>query len=413
MIGVLGVDTDSDAASRHELIAVDSARLPHLADQVLRNMPSVIAGLEVHQHDVEFIATDPCNRIAGTQCTFKARGYLLQYLVADFVPKTVVDLLELVEVDIKQGQLPTVAFRGTDTLGQAIAQQEAIRQTGQTVMLGLVDQLVLLLLQFVAQAQVGRDVTRCLDDTRQLAVVIEPRRRREFDIVRIAILIRMIVHNRRRFLSLEHLSQGTGVVVAVTGCLAVVRYLVATWMIRVADDRLVPDASGGLVRQLHLVVGADDHDALTDAVDNRLENAVLPRRPALSIGDILDRLFQRSYGQVAQQGPDDQGQHPSGRSAEEHYLHHERIETGHVRAHAQPKIDCHMATMGQRQRTPEQPGLFVKRGLFIGNYREPPLAVDGKGYDIGMRLGPVRQQVAGQGIVLTQQDLARHQRQQV
>ena len=57
---------------------------------------------KVFQHDHEFVAAEPCQRIALAQAGSQAPGKLLQEQVADGMTQRVVQGFEIVDVDEQQ-----------------------------------------------------------------------------------------------------------------------------------------------------------------------------------------------------------------------------------------------------------------------------------------------------------------------
>ncbi len=72
-------------------------------DQPLRDA-SHDAAAGGRQDQQELVAAEARQHIAGPQHIAQAAGRLLQHPVADIVAEAVVDLLEAVEVEIKQGE---------------------------------------------------------------------------------------------------------------------------------------------------------------------------------------------------------------------------------------------------------------------------------------------------------------------
>ena len=71
--------------------------------------------------------------VARTQSSIRS-GHRPQKVVAGVVPQTVVDILEIVEVDEDDGRPAVVTFGEQQRLGQAVLEQGAVRQFGQGVM---------------------------------------------------------------------------------------------------------------------------------------------------------------------------------------------------------------------------------------------------------------------------------------
>ena len=89
-----------------------------------------------------------------------------QQLVTGIVPEGVVDLLEAVEVEHEHGQHAVRARRPGEGLVEAVAEQGAVGETGQSVVEGLARQLLF-------QADALGDVTRVEDDPANAPVLAQ------------------------------------------------------------------------------------------------------------------------------------------------------------------------------------------------------------------------------------------------
>ena len=81
------------------------------------------------QHDRELVAAQPGERVLVAQQLAQPRADLPQHLVARVVAERVVELLEAVEVDEQQRELPAVLDRGS----QAVHEVAAVAQPGEVV----------------------------------------------------------------------------------------------------------------------------------------------------------------------------------------------------------------------------------------------------------------------------------------
>src|SRR6185312_3771689 len=91
--------------------------------------------------DHELIATETGGSVDGTHGVLEAPRDLAQQIIAGPVPERVVDELEAIEVDHQQGELMRLPLGLGDCLGDAVLEQQAVRQPGEDVVRGEVAQL--------------------------------------------------------------------------------------------------------------------------------------------------------------------------------------------------------------------------------------------------------------------------------
>ena len=89
----------------------------------------------------ELVAADARRAAGVAEASLEPPRDLDQQLVADFVAARFVDQLEIVEVDEQQRSAAAAAGAAGERLLEAVAQQTAIRQAGQPVVIGEVDDL--------------------------------------------------------------------------------------------------------------------------------------------------------------------------------------------------------------------------------------------------------------------------------
>ena len=105
--------------------------------------------------DGEFVAADARNGVADTDAAAQPPRHGLQQSVADLVAEHVVDVLEVVEIEIKHREL-LAALDGVQCALQPLLQQDAVRQIGQRVMSAHMHDLFLGLAA-LSDVFVGRD----------------------------------------------------------------------------------------------------------------------------------------------------------------------------------------------------------------------------------------------------------------
>src|ERR1051326_5345926 len=102
---------------------------------------------------------------------------LREELVADRVPEAVVDELEVIEVEIHHRERPAVALRLRDGGEDAVAEEEAVRKTGERVVIRLILELLLrcLALRDVAIVDDDRADARLVQEVLREAFEPDPR----------------------------------------------------------------------------------------------------------------------------------------------------------------------------------------------------------------------------------------------
>src|SRR5258708_25586330 len=94
-----------------------------------------IAGAADHGlNDGKLVAAEPGDEIVLSDTVFDPLGHSLQQFVADMMSERIVDALELVDVDIKQGEL-LVPAGSLERALDLLAEQHPVRQVGQRVVM--------------------------------------------------------------------------------------------------------------------------------------------------------------------------------------------------------------------------------------------------------------------------------------
>jgi hypothetical protein len=110
-------------------------------------------------HD-EFIAAQPGYQVAGPDAAAQALRHFLQQFVADVMAQRVVDVLEIVEIDQHQGQLPGLPLADAQGVGELGIERQTVGQVGQRVVIGQLGQTVG---RFLVGADVGEVGDMVLD----------------------------------------------------------------------------------------------------------------------------------------------------------------------------------------------------------------------------------------------------------
>ena len=91
----------------------------------------------------EFVAAHARHRIFAAHACDQSRRDHLQHAIANRVTERVVDELELIDVEEENGRTALGALRVRQRHGDAIAEQRAVRQSGQRVVIRLILDLLL------------------------------------------------------------------------------------------------------------------------------------------------------------------------------------------------------------------------------------------------------------------------------
>ncbi|MCY1425710.1 hypothetical protein D9M71_415050 [compost metagenome] len=108
------------------------------AQQFVGDAPGVFGTVQAGQQDDEFVAAQAGHGVDVAQLLAQAMGDALEQQVAHWVAETVVDVLEAVEVDEKNGAVEVVVGGFDQRQLQAALEQQAVGQAGERVVVGLV-----------------------------------------------------------------------------------------------------------------------------------------------------------------------------------------------------------------------------------------------------------------------------------
>ncbi len=133
VLPVRGMDRDADARRDADLVPHQRERSGDRREHVLRHRRRVPHLRHFGQQRDELVSAQARHGVAAAQAGRKPPGDLLQQLVAGFVSERVIDLLEAVEVEEEQRELPVVATRLGDALIQQLGEEAPIRQSGEPV----------------------------------------------------------------------------------------------------------------------------------------------------------------------------------------------------------------------------------------------------------------------------------------
>jgi len=104
------------------------------------HLPAAVGSGQQHN---ELVAAEPADDVAFAQPLAEALADRPQDQVPAGMTEGVVDLLEAVEIDQKQGQTPAAASASAETLPQAFLEQQPVGQIGHPVVVGQVQHVPL------------------------------------------------------------------------------------------------------------------------------------------------------------------------------------------------------------------------------------------------------------------------------
>ena len=133
-------DARTDAHS--VLVVADHERPAARGGKALGDPDRRVLVDEVLAEHHELVATEPGDRVSGADGGAQSRRQLAQQQVTDVVPAGVVDELEIIEIE-EQDRDPGSRPPGPrERVLQPVQEQGAVRQAGQRIVAGLVDQLL-------------------------------------------------------------------------------------------------------------------------------------------------------------------------------------------------------------------------------------------------------------------------------
>ena len=104
-------------------------------DDLLRDERRVFGADQMREQQRELVAAEAGHGVAVADARLHARRDGLQQLIADVVAERVVDDFEAIEVEEEDRQPAVIALRVRQRDGQAVLEQQAVRQAGQRVVI--------------------------------------------------------------------------------------------------------------------------------------------------------------------------------------------------------------------------------------------------------------------------------------
>ena len=136
--------------------------------------------VDVLQQDGELVAAEAGGGVSGADAGGDPLGHLEQHPVSGGVPETIVDGLEVVQVDEDDGHPDALAQRACHGVANALVEQRAVGEVGDRIVEGLVGELLLELLAL-------GDVAAVEDDPAD-GVVVEEVGVQDLEVTQLAVL---------------------------------------------------------------------------------------------------------------------------------------------------------------------------------------------------------------------------------
>ena len=161
VLAILRVQADADAGAHiHLLAAFEREGLPQALEDGGRHLAGLLRVAQVFEHEDELVATESAQGVFLAHALAQALGHLLEQAVARCVPQTVVDGLEVVEVDEDHAHQGVVALGQAEGMAQALLDQDAVGQVGERVEVGHARQALFGFLQRRDVGEHGHEVGR-------------------------------------------------------------------------------------------------------------------------------------------------------------------------------------------------------------------------------------------------------------
>src|SRR5690606_6376726 len=139
-------DTDADGHLDHLALRQAKAVLGDALTQLFRSLDDLLC-IDVHQYQQELLAAQAERIIAATGIVRQGRRHLLQDLVTAVMAVSIVDLLEVIDIDDQYAERASRLTAVEHLLGHHYRQELAVEQARQHIAAGF--QLVGLLEQAV------------------------------------------------------------------------------------------------------------------------------------------------------------------------------------------------------------------------------------------------------------------------
>jgi len=126
---------DADAGSDHDLLTFDIVRLAQERHDAFGQDARLRRSGEPRLQDREFVAAESSDHVGAAQARAETLRHRRQKLVAGGVAQGVVDVLEFIEIEIKNGEYFRVPAHAQQSFVEALVKQHPVWQTGQRIVM--------------------------------------------------------------------------------------------------------------------------------------------------------------------------------------------------------------------------------------------------------------------------------------
>ena len=145
-LGIIGIQRDANAGPEIQRQPIMFERDGQRSQNLIAPESRTGGVLPRQEHD-EFIASKPRQNAFAAQLRFQASGDFSEQMVASSMPVTVVDSLEIIQIQLQQGHGIIASLSNLELLLQFLTKLPAVVKAGQSVLGGLKLQTLLHLVQ--------------------------------------------------------------------------------------------------------------------------------------------------------------------------------------------------------------------------------------------------------------------------
>lgn len=138
---LIRINADADAGSNRNFTAIGLQHDGKQGHHLFGDAHGIVDACGTFDQDDELIAAEAGDGVLVAQDAAQAAGNITQDGVAGPVAELVVDRFEVVEVDEQDGETAVLALAAFEAVLGAGIEQQAVRQPGQRVVVGQIQQL--------------------------------------------------------------------------------------------------------------------------------------------------------------------------------------------------------------------------------------------------------------------------------
>lgn len=138
IVGIIRVEADADAERDKEFMTLDTIWPTEDGEQFFRDSRGILGSPDLGEQDHEFVATLAADGVDVAHAVLNTTRNCLEQAVPHGMAERIIDGLEVVEVEIEQGDQVSVSSGQANGSGEPLRQQGAIGQAGERIMLCLV-----------------------------------------------------------------------------------------------------------------------------------------------------------------------------------------------------------------------------------------------------------------------------------